>query len=418
MILRVAMTRVLLLLPKTTYRSHAFIQAATELGFDLVVGSDHRATLAPLTPGKTLVLKFGDPQSCADTIERLAQASPFDAILGVDDDTVIPAAYAARALGLHHNPIPGLEATRNKHLMRQRLAETTLRIPWFSLFRTTDDPGEIGRLVRFPCVLKPTFLSASQGVIRANTLEEFVRAFETICKILSDPENMKKGGPYAEEVLVEAYLPGREFALEGLLHDGTLRPLAIFDKPDPLEGPYFVETLYTVPSRLPNNQQDAIVKTVQLAVDALDLTDGPIHAEVRLDGDRVQLVEIAARPIGGLCSRVLKFKDSLSLEVLLLKNAVGDPVADISREEAAAGVMMMPVTSTGRFQAVNRLEEARNLPGIEEIVISIPPGQILEPLPHGARYFGFIFARDPSSSVVESAIRKAYSTLELHIEGI
>lgn len=413
------MARVLLLLPKTTYRSGVFMQAASALDLDLVVGSNHKATLSALAPGKTLALNFEKPDGCVETIRRFAGGAPFDAVLGFDDETVIPAAYASRALGLHHNPVEALEATRNKYLMRQKFSTSdALNIPWFEIFSTHDEPESIAQKISYPCVLKPTFLSASQGVIRANNPEELTSAFGTIREILSQREIRRKGGPRAAEVLIESYLPGREFALEGLMIEGGLRSLSIFDKPDPLEGPWFIETIYTVPTRLDKDQQHAIEDTVERAVGALGLISGPIHAEVRLDGNRVYLLEIAARPIGGLCSRVLRFDNGISLETLLLKHALGDSVSGIEREKKAAAVMMMPVPSGGRFRSVKNLGEARRIAGIEEIVVSIPPGQILEPLPRGARYFGFIFARADSASVAEEAIRTAYRTLEPIIDDV
>jgi len=264
--------------------------------------------------------------------------------------------------------------------------------------------------------LKPTFLSGSRGVIRANDPVEFVEAFQQIEVLLSDPKVAQKGGESAQQILVEDYIPGAEVALEGLLSGGELKLLALFDKPDPLEGPLFVETIYVTTSRLPANRQDEIRYVTQQAANGLGLQEGPIHAELRCNARGVWPIEIAARSIGGLCSNVLNFSSKHSLEELILLHALGRDIQTVEGQTKAAGVMMIPVLEQGILEVVNGKDKANEILGIEEIVISIPKGQPVEPLPYGDQYLGFIFARGESPQFVEGALREAYECLEIKIE--
>jgi biotin carboxylase len=269
--------------------------------------------------------------------------------------------------------------------------------------------------VGFPCVVKPLFLSASRGVIRANDPDEFVAAFGRLAAILRRPEVAAQGGLLARQVLVESYIPGVEVALEGLLSRGKLRVLAIFDKPDPMEGPFFEETIYVTPSRLPDSVQQSVVACTAQAVAALGLEHGPIHAELRVNDQGPWILEIAPRSIGGLCSRALRFGEGISLEELILRHAMGLEVDSISRERQAAGVMMIPIPQAGVLREVRGQPEAQRVQAIEEIRLTIPVGTEVVPLPEGARYLGFIFARAETPDRVEAALRDAHRRLEFII---
>ncbi len=416
------MPRVLLLIPTTTYRTSAFLDAATRLNLDVVIGCDESQALASLTPGTSLTLDFRDPGDAVAQIAQMAGESPFHAVIGVDDKTLILAAMANHALALPHNSVESVQATRNKYLMRKALQRGNVHSPHFELLSIEENPQEYGARVQYPCVLKPTFLSASRGVIRANNCQEFILAFRQIVTLLSNPEIERESGIFSNngstrEILVEDYISGREIALEGLLFDGELKTLALFDKPDPLEGPYFEETLYITPSRLSQNFQDKIAHVTQQATRILGLREGPVHAELRFDGERVWPIEIAARSIGGLCSRVLEFSRNLTLEELILLHALGRDVQAVQRQQEGAGVMMLPVPEHGILQEVAGLEEACEIPGVEDVLISIPTGQVVEPLPFGSRYLGFIFARGRNPDSVEHALRQAYECLQIEITG-
>lgn len=412
------MHRVLLLMPTTTYRAAAFLEAGRRLGVEIVVGSDRRQALEEISPSSTLTLDFLALEEATAQVVRVARERPFHAVVPVDDEATVLAATIAGALGLPHNSVQAARAARNKHLMRQLLADAGIRVPRFQLCSVDDDPMELAGKASFPCVLKPLFLSASRGIIRANDATEFVEAFHQVAQILRTPEVAARGGALARQILVEAYIPGQEFALEGLLTRGTLKVLALFDKPDPLQGPFFEETLYVTPSRSPVALQEEIASCVSRTAAALGLREGPVHVELRVNEQGPWIIEIAARSIGGLCSRTLRFGPGVSLEELILRHSLGMETESLERDPQPAGVMMVPIPRAGILRHVRGLEEAKAVPGIEDIVISIALGHPVVPLPEGSRYLGFIFSREETPDRVEAALREADRRLEFVIEPV
>jgi biotin carboxylase len=408
------MARLLLLLPTRTYRTEDFIDAARTLGVDLVCASERPSTLEELSPDSLLTLDFNDPDSATKTVAEWARRRPLDAVVGVDDLTATAAAAIAERLGLRANPVAAVAAARNKYEMRQCLAAAGVPVPRFRRIALSEDPFTAARGVGFPCVLKPLALSASRGVIRANTVDQFIAAFRRIAAILRR-DDVTVSGDAAAFLLAEQYIPGLEVALEGLLEAGALRTLALFDKPDPLEGPFFEETIYVTPSRLPDSVQHRISAVAADACAALGLTEGPVHAELRVNDDGPWVIEVAARSIGGLCSRALRFGTGMSLEELILRHALGWPIDSLVRERRPAGVMMIPIPRAGRLGAVHGHERASGVEGIEEVAITAHIGQELVPLPEGWQYLGFIFARADTPDGVEKALREAHAHLRFEI---
>lgn len=410
------MPRLLLLLPTRTYRAADFMEAAAHLQVEVVVGSDRKQALADIAPGRHLVLDFLNVQEATRAIVAFAEVYPLDAIVSVDDDTIVLGAMASQALSLPHNAVASVLATRNKHRLRLLLAQAGLLSPPFSLFSIDADPTTAVQHVPFPCVVKPLCLSASRGVMRVNDAEEFVAAFRRLRALLQTPDVAVRDRELTRHILVEGFIPGTEVALEGLLVKGRLITLALFDKPDPLDGPFFEETLYVTPSRLATTVQEAIVACTAKAAQALGLQEGPVHAELRVNDQGVWLLEIAARSIGGLCSRTLRFGTGLSLEELILLHAMGADVGSYARERQAAGVMMLPIPHGGILREVQGQEAAKAVPGIEELTFTITLGQEVVPLPEGAQYLGFLFARAETPEQVEAALRKAHQHLTFRIE--
>ncbi|MBI3825075.1 MAG: ATP-grasp domain-containing protein [Candidatus Rokubacteria bacterium] len=408
------MDRLLLLLPTRTYRTEDFVDAAGRLGVDLVCASERPSTLEGLAPDSLLTLDFGDPDAAAAKAAAFARAHPLKAVVGVDDLTSTVAAAIAERLSLRTSPRAAVAATRDKHEMRRRLAAAGVPVPRFRAIALADDLPRVAREVDYPVVLKPLSLSASRGVIRADDPEAFVAAAHRIAAILAR-DDAAAGGPAASDVLVEAFIPGVEVAVEGLLAGGALHVLALFDKPDPLDGPFFEETIYVTPSRLPEATQRRIADVTREACAALGLTEGPIHAELRVNERGPWVLEIAARSIGGLCSRTLRFGTGMTLEEIILRHALGWPVDSLARERRAAGVMMLPIPRAGRLLAVDGVEDAAAVPGVEDVTISIPLGQEVEPLPEGWQYLGFVFARAETPDVVEAALRQAHARLAFTI---
>jgi biotin carboxylase len=393
------------LLPTTTYRTAAFVEAARRIGVDLTVASEQRSTLETANPAGLLTLDFKNPERAADEARGFARTHPIQGVVGVDDDTAIVAAHVAHRLKLKGNPTHATEAARDKHQQRLRLSDAGVPIPRFALHMVADDAAEIAKSIRYPCVLKPLRLSASRGVMRADNAQGFIKAHARLRDILTQPDAAACGEP-ARQYLVEEFIPGYEVALEGLVVNRRLHTLAVFDKPDPLDGPFFEETIYVTPSTVPAGLQKAIQDCAERAVRALGLTEGPIHAELRYNERGPWLIEMAARPIGGRCSAVLRFGDQgISLEEIILRHALGMPIPSLQRERLAAGVMMIPIPGAGTLKEVRGVAEAKAVALVEDVQITAHPGERLVPLPEGARYPGFIFARGETPAEVETALR-------------
>ncbi len=398
------MTRVLLLLPTATYRARDFIAAARRLGVDVVVGSEEPQVLGE-DGVNTVLIPLDDLEAASDAVGDLDRRLPLDAVVAVDEQGVVVAGELAARLGLPHNPVDALAATRDKSRLRSRLEAEEVPQPAYRVARTPEEARDAVAELGPPAVIKPVGLSASRGVIRVDTPDEVAAVATRVLDI--------QGGP---PLLVERYVPGAEVAVEALVHDGALDVLAIFDKPDPLEGPYFEETLFVTPSRLPAASQHEVVRATSAAVAALGLRTGPVHAELRVPSEREAVVlEIAARSIGGLCARSLVFGLGVSLEELILRQATGRALGSLQPAHASSGVMMLPIPRRGTLVAVRGQDDARTLPGVDGVEITIPAGHAVVPLPDGDRYLGFVFAHGESPLAVEQTLRAAHAALEVEI---
>ena len=375
-----------------------------------MVASERRQALAGVMGHRALTVNCRNRDEAADRIVRLAARKPLDAVVAVDDEGVLVAALAAQRLGLAHNPPDAAARSRDKAAMRRALEDAGVPQPEFRMAGPDAEVAGLAAEVGLPCVVKPVSLSGSRGVIRADDPEAAVGAAKRVRAILADA-----GEDPDAPLLVERYVPGDEVAVEGLLRGGALEPLAVFDKPDPLEGPYFEETIYVTPSRLPPETLDAILRMTADAAAALGLVEGPIHAELRIDAGRAWVLELAARSIGGLCSRSLRFGVGVTLEEVILRHALGLPIDDLRRESAASGVMMIPIPRAGILQEVRGQDRARAVPGIAGLELTIGPGRHVLPLPEGDRYLGFLFARADGPEGVERALRTAHGHLEIVI---
>jgi biotin carboxylase len=413
--------RVLLLCTTTGYQAQSFVEAATKLGLEVVFGTDRCHVLDDPWEDQAIPLRFEDPQENVRKIVEAARERPFAAIIQIGDRATVTAALASKALGLLNHAPEAAEACRDKYVARGWLREAGLNVPDYQRFALDQDPLLLRKVsIKPPWVLKPLALSASRGVIRANTPDELVSAFARIRALLKSPEVGALREDTSNFIQVERYIEGDEFAVEALVDRGRLRVLAIFDKPDPLTGPFFEETIYVTPSRLPVERQSEIVSALAKAVAALGLHHGPVHAELRLNPAGLWIMEVAARCIGGLCSRALRFEIPLvdkqvSLEELLIRLALGWDTSRVYREEQAAGVMMIPIPSAGIYEETHGIAEARAIPGVEDVVITAKPSQKLVPLPEGASYLGFIFAGGKSPEAVENSLRRAHASLRFVI---
>jgi formate-dependent phosphoribosylglycinamide formyltransferase (GAR transformylase) len=405
-----ARKHLLIVATTTGYQLERFREAALHLGADVSLATDRCHVLEDPWRDRAIPVRFEAPESSA---EALIQRTGFDAIIAIGDRPAYLAALAAERLGVPFHSPPAAAAATNKFAARERFREAGLPVPRYCRIPVAEDPSAVAQTIPYPCVLKPLGLSTSRGVIRANDAQEFVSAFTRIRKLLQIPSIARLKDPTADYIQVESFLPGCEFALEGLITGGKLQVLALFDKPDPLDGPYFQETIYVTPSRQPPDVQQAIRETAQAAVTALDLQQGPVHAEMRFGNGRVWMLEAAPRPIGGLCSKVLVFEDAAPLEEIVVRHALGEDVSEIRLRAGAAGVMMIPVPRAGIYTSASGISRADAI--ADEVIITAKEGQRVFPLPEGNTYLGFLFAFGEAPGAVENRLRSAHQALQFEI---
>lgn len=405
--------RVVLLLPSATYRSD-FIDAAESIGVEVIVASNARQAMDAQMGDRAIVVDFDEVPESVAAIVSLHATSPVHAVVAVDERGVRLAAAASARLGFAHNPTAAVDATRDKLHLREALRAGGVSQPAFATHRP-DAPLDaaldcVDQVGGFPVVVKPLHLSGSQGVIRVDHADALGAVIARVRIIACSPD---------DPVLIERYVPGHEVAVEGLLRGGTLEVLAVFDKPDPLVGPYFEESIYVTPSRVPAITLERVASLTAEAVRALGLVEGPIHAEVRIEhladsgasegGSSAQMwmIEVAGRSIGGLCARTLRFGLGITLEQIILRHALGMPLPTLKRERSASGVVMLPIGRGGILERVDGLENAEDVPGVRGLEITVPVGTRVEPLPEGDRYLGFVFATGESPASVERSLRLA-----------
>jgi biotin carboxylase len=408
--------RVLLVAATTGYQIRSFGEAAAALGVRLVFASDRCDQLDDPWWDQAIPVRFHEEARSVEAVRAACSAAPLDGIVAVGDRPAVLAAHIARAFGLPGHPPEAAVTSRNKLATREALHAAGLPTPAFFAVPLDVDPASIASRVGYPAVVKPLALSGSRGVVRVNTSGELAAAFDRLRRLLAARDVRLERDAAHGQALVERFIPGTEYAVEGLLDHGTLQTLAVIDKPDPLDGPFFEETIYRMPSVAPLAIQARVVDAVRAACAAIGLHHGPVHAECRVDSSRVYVLEVAARPIGGLCSRALRFGESISLEEVLLRHALGEDVSSFRREAPASGVMMIPIPRRGILRRVEGVEDAGRVAGVEEIRITAKPDTMLVPLPEGKSYLGFIFARGQEPHGVDRALRDAHGRLEFVVE--
>lgn len=411
--------RVLILSTTTGYQLRSFGDAAARAGIDLMFATDCCHQLDDPWRDGAIAVRFHEEDASLEAIVDAARTRPVDGVIAVGDRPVVLAARAAHALGVPGNTPSAAAASVNKSLARSRLARAGLPVPWFFEADPAMDSSADPRL-QFPCVVKPLGLSGSRGVIRADSPAELDAASTRLRSLLARPDIRASRSGLDDTILVEGFIEGREFAVEGVMTGGALRILALFDKPDPLDGPFFEETIYVTPTTLGSEEQQAVIDHVGRGAAALGLAHGPVHAECRVGPRGIFILEIAARPIGGLCSRVLRFTAHgetahLNLEDVLLRHAVGEDLSHYQRESCSSGVMMIPIPKRGILKRVTGMDAAAAVSGVDDVRITAKTDQLLEPLPEGASYLGFIFARGADANDVVAALKHAHAQLRFEI---
>ena len=390
--------------PSGSYRIAAYTRAAQSLGLPILVVSNSEHSLVPEV-ASGITVDFEAPEAALATILAEIESLPVACVLATDDSCVGLGSRLAARLGLPHNSPEAAKLTQRKDLGRAALRRAQCRVPEFQVIDIS--AGESSLAVDFPLVLKPLGLAASRGVIRADNPAEFTAAVRRIDAIL---DQAGISGFAREHLLIESYIDGDEYAIEGFMIDGQFYPLTIFDKPEPLTGPYFEETYYLTPSRLDARLSQALLDEVARCCRAYGLEHGPVHAEARLAADGPVLIELAARTIGGQCGQLIEFSRAQKLEELVISGMCG-VVPEPGRQQESAGVLMIPITSSGILKRVEGLTEAMQTPYVKDVEIHINPGYELLPLPEGASYLGFIFAQAPDAEQTYNALKTAYSRL-------
>jgi hypothetical protein len=414
--------RVLLFGTTTGYQIRAFGRAADAAGVRLVFASDRCDQLDDPWWDGAIPVRFHRESESLEAIRTALADAPPDGVVAVADRPTVLAAETAALFGLPWNAPAAARTSRNKLAARRALQQAGLLTPSFRVIPLDGTAAQGERLPPFPVVVKPLALSGSRGVMRADDPAGLAEACERLRRILEAPDVLAECDPAHGEGLVESFVPGPEYAVEGVLTHGTFRAFAVFDKPDPLDGPFFEETIYVTPSRAPAAEHRAILDAVAAAAGALGLTHGPVHAECRVNATGVYVLEVAARPIGGLCSRALRFvaadapREGASLEDVLLQHALGRDIGRFAREPAAAGVMMIPIPRRGVYRGVDGLRQAQSVHGVDDIVITAKQDALMLPVPEGRSYLGFIFAHADDPADVERSLREAHARLRFRIE--
>ncbi len=401
----IAGRRLLLVAPYASYRTAPFIDAARRLRVDLLLLSSNSGGSFPTgVAGASF-----DPSKPGDA-ERLAfelhRRQPFDGVCGTDDSTVETASRIGAKLGLRANPPGAVALTRDKLAARRVTAAAGIAVPGYVSLPAHMSPDRLSSMPPFPVVVKPLALSASRGVIRVDCPTRLPAAIGRVRRLLAE-----EGVPDSA-ILIESYVPGFEVAVEAILVDGRLHPLAVFDKPDPLVGPYFEETYYITPSRLPVARLDEMLRLLAAVCRALGLVQGPVHAEFRFNEQGIWPIEVAARTIGGRCAQLLSTGSGRTLEELVVMQALGAMPPEVRRSKAR-GVLMVPVPASGVVRRVEGIGEARRVAGIERVEIDVSTGQMLSAWPEGGAYPGFVFSSGVTPLDAERALREAAALLRI-----
>ena len=408
---------VILIIPSASYRTGPFMNAIKKLDLKVLVISDKSQVFSGKYPDNLIIINFNHWKDKSVEISKWAKNNGLKAVIGVDEESIVLAANLSNFLNVDHNSIESVLLTKNKYLMRTELKKTGLCSPWFKIFSIYESSNKIINEISFPCVIKPTFLSGSRGVMRVNTKKELSEGIKTLNELLSLDELRKRAGKQSDYIMIEEYIPGKEVAIEGIVSEGKLTMLAIFDKPELLEGPTFEETIIVTPSVLTKKIQYSLLETLQIVVKALGIVKGPVHAEARINRNGNYILECASRSIGGLCSKVLEFQGGISLEELILRSYLGRNIEKSKLIGNARGVMMMPTEKKGILKEIGGVKDALVVNGVTDLQITVKPGEKLQPLPKGDRYLGFIFAEGNNQEFVINALKNAWSKIEIVLEN-
>ena len=387
------MNKLLLVIPENSYKSNDFVLTAEKLGIDFLIITDSDQVTSQF--GDTVIIQNFDENISDETLIKLQKITH---VLPVDHSGLKYAGYLVDLLGAKGNKLFAVEHSMNKFESRNTFNSIS-NIKAKNMIAKSLKDIESFTEKHGTSVLKPNFGSASKSVLKINN---FNQSKDYIINLMNDCED--------QEMIIEQYIEGTEYALEGNLINSNLNKITIFDKPIEYKEPYFEESIYITPSELPEELQNQIIKLIGNACKKIGLENGPVHVEFKILDENIFIIEINPRMIGGLCSKCLSFGlFKVSLEEITLHAFLYNELKPIELLSNYVGVLMLPTPKTGKFVSINQ-DELEKIDNVSTVEITVSQNSdLLEP-PFGDKYLGFVFSQANEKALVINALMKAMST--------
>ncbi len=393
------MKKLLLVIPENSYKSNDFVVAAEKLGIDFLIITDSEQVSSKFSD--TVIINKFDAELNKNNLKKLKDVTH---VLPVDHSALKFSGYLVDLLEVKGNKLESINLSMNKYESR-KIFNSLLDIKVNNeIIKNIDDVNTFINK-NGTSVLKPIYGTASKSVLKINNVE---KNKEQIEKLMQDC--------FDQDLVIEEYIDGKEYALEGTIINSELKKIVIFDKPVEYKHPYFEESIYITPSELSSEAEKRVVSIVDKACKKIGLEDGPVHVEFKINENQIFIIEINPRMIGGLCSRCLSFGlFKVSLEEIILHAFMNNELKNIELLNNYVGVLMIPTPKSGKFISINK-EELENIPNISNVEITVPEGSdLLEP-PYGDKYLGFAFSQGIDKKTVNESLLTAMNLANPIIE--
>ena len=380
------MKKLLLVIPENSYKSNDFVTSAEKLDLDFLVITDSQQVSGQFSD--TVIIHSFDEELENDVKEKLQDVTH---ILPVDHSALKFSAYLVDLLKAKGNNTKSINTAMNKFESR-KIFNSISEIKIQNAIVKKIEDIEIFINENGTSVLKPIYGTASKSVIKVESFQENKAEVEKLMQDCSD-----------QDLIIEEFVDGSEYALEGNLINSELNKIVIFDKPINYKEPYFEESIYIAPTEIPDKTQKEIVNLIGKACKKLGLENGPVHVEFKIHNKEIFIIEINPRMIGGLCSRCLSFGlFKTSLEEIALHAFLNNELKSIDLLSNFVGVLMIPTPISGKFISINK-NELESIPNVSGVEITVSENSnLLEP-PFGDKYLGFVFSQgDSKEKVMES----------------
>ena len=393
------MKKLLLVIPENSYKSNDFVVAAEKLGIDFLIITDSEQVSSKFSD--TVIINKFDAELNKNNLKKLKDVTH---VLPVDHSALKFSGYLVDLLEVKGNKLESINLSMNKYESR-KIFNSLLDIKVNNeIIKNIDDVNTFINK-NGTSVLKPIYGTASKSVLKINNVE---KNKEQIEKLMQDC--------FDQDLVIEEYIDGKEYALEGTIINSELKKIVIFDKPVEYKHPYFEESIYITPSELSSEAEKRVVSIVDKACKKIGLEDGPVHVEFKINENQIFIIEINPRMIGGLCSRCLSFGlFKVSLEEIILHAFMNNELKNIELLNNYVGVLMIPTPKSGKFISINK-EELEKIPNISNVEITVPEGSdLLEP-PYGDKYLGFAFSQGIDKKTVNESLLTAMNLANPIIE--